>query len=137
MTERTGWASGVEQRGDSHGTGSRSAGRSNECDEEGRYINPSLLTGSGFEAFSFDNSTSARDNLPYFGTLSSEEPALSYYNTGHQEAPGPSLGGFPPHSYITSVSGDLSDAYDSFSTEEGFTYYPQAQQADPVHFEIA
>jgi hypothetical protein len=135
MAERTRRASGAEQLGDSHRTGSRSAGRPEECDEEDRYINPGLLTRSGFEAFSFDNSTSARDNLSYFGTLSSEEPALSYYNTGHQEAAGSSLGGFPPHPYVTPVSGDPSDAYDSLSTEESFTYYLQAQQTAPVHFE--
>lgn len=123
MTKHTRRASGAEQRDDWHRASSHSAGRPKECDDEGRYIDPRLLTGPGFEAFSFDNGSSAHDHLPCFGTPSSEEPALSYYNPDHQEAAGFFLNGeFPLHPYVTSVSGDHVGAYNPFGTEERLTY---------------
>jgi hypothetical protein len=139
MTKHTGWASGAEQRDDWHRASSHSVGRPKECDEGGRCIDPRLLMRPGSEASSFDNGSPAHDHLPSFGTPSSEEPALSYYNPDHQEAAGSSLNGeeFPLPPYVTSISGDHVGAYNPFSTEERFTYYPQAQQTAPVHDEDA
>jgi len=139
MKKSTGRASGAEQRCDSHRAGSHSAGRPNECDDEGRYIDPSVLqTRSGSEAFSVGNGTSADDNLLDFGTPTSGEPAPSYYNPGYREVAGSSLdGGVLPHSYVTSVFGELSSTYYPFSTEECFPYYSQSQQTAPVYSEGA
>jgi hypothetical protein len=138
MTKHTGWESGAERRDDWHRASSHSAGRPKECDEDGRYIDPRLLTRRSFEAFSFDNGSSAHDDLPYFGTPSSEDLALSYYNPVNQAAAGSSLNGeFPLHPSVISVSGGHVGAYDPFRTEERFTYYPQGQRTAQVHDEDA